>query len=743
MKITFIVDHLSSDRAGTENQVMKLVHGLSARNQIELVVLRESPWLQKERANLPCKVTVFQLESVASTAFWGGLLKLRRHLRDTAPDVVHTFFPVANIFGVLCAHRARVPTIVASRRDYGHWMTPRYLKATRFANRYVHGIVTNSAQVKELTTRVEGFSADRVAVIPNGVDVAALRRKPPNLALKAQIGLPADATVVGLVANFRPIKRHDTLVHALARLLPTRPDLYLLFIGGDNHDDPAKESIIALTQRLGVDSNVRYSQAMGNVGDFLSFLDIGVNSSESEGLSNAIVEYMCAEVPCVISDGGGNRDLVEHERSGLLFPVGDDERLAAELARMLDDDALRHRCTGQALNMVVRRMDLNSVLAKFEAQYRAFGRAAELGPQAVKWPGSVGRAAKSIVLRGMASDWASSIARRTISSETVAVLMYHEIGADNADIDAWQVVREGDFRRQVDALRERFDIVTLDDAVERMARRAFSGRPLAVLTFDDGNVGNAERLLPIVEREALPVTIYVATGHIQAGRGFWFDRIVNRLQAPGLIELDLGQFSLGSHAFNIDRGAFNWARIQRLLQSIKALPAQQCEQVADFIDERLTVAGEAALLPMSPGQVGELARSRYVTLGSHSHGHEVMTLLDDTQVRDSVAESVRLIGEWTGQEPRHFAFPSGFHDRRVEAVIQGMGFASAMGGDVGLWQADASLFAIPRLQVGRYDSLERFEIQLDWGQLLRHRHIGARALSLVVPIASHPWSDLP
>ena len=742
MKITFIVDHLTSDRAGTENQVMKLVRGLSGRNQIELIVLRESPWLEAERAKLSCSVTMFKIESVASGAFWGGLLKLRRHLHKTAPDVVHTFFPVANIFGVLCAHRARVPTIVASRRDYGHWMTPRYLRATRFANRYVHGIVTNSGQVKELTERVEGYPADCVAVIANGVDVAALRRRPQNLALKAETGLPADAVVVALVANFRPIKRHDTLVRALARLLPTRPNVYLLFIGGDNQDDPAKENVAALTRELGVDANVRYAHADGNIGEFLSFIDIGVNSSESEGLSNAVVEYMCAEVPCVISDGGGNRDLVEHERSGLLFPVGDDARLAAELGRMLDDAELRQRCTTRALGMVRDRMDLDAVVDQFENQYRTFAREADPVRRSSWLPRSVGRTAKSIILRGMASHWASAIARRTIPNQSVAVLMYHEIGADHADIDAWQVVREGDFLRQVDALRKRFDIVSLDEALDRRSRGAFASRPMAVLTFDDGDAGNAERLLPIVEREALPVTVYVATGHIEAGRGFWFDRIVNRLQTPGRIDLDLSEFGLGVHAFNMDRGAVNWARIQRLLQSIKSLPPEQCEHVADRIDERLAPSDHAALLPMTPTQLADLSRCSLVTLGSHSHGHEVMTLLDDAQVRASVVDSLRLIREWTGRDARHFAFPSGFHDRRVEAVIQDMGFASAMGGAVGLWDADASLFAIPRLHVGRYDSLERFEIQLDWGQLLRHRHVGARALSLAAPIAAYPWSDL-
>ena len=72
-----------------------------------------------------------------------------------------------------CASRL---SVIASRRDYGHWITPGYLRATRFANRFLDGIVTNAPQVREFTQRVEGVPRERIEVIYNGVDVEALRR---------------------------------------------------------------------------------------------------------------------------------------------------------------------------------------------------------------------------------------------------------------------------------------------------------------------------------------------------------------------------------------------------------------------------------------------------------------------------------------------------------------------------------------------------------------------------------------
>lgn len=727
MKITCIIDHLANDGAGTENQVMKLVRGLAERHVVELISLRSSPWLQaQQQAGARYALSVFELNGIRELGFWMGLRRLRRHLAATAPDVVHTFFPVANIFGVWCASRAGVPTIVASRRDYGHWMTPHYLAATRRANRMLHGIVTNSQEVKDLTVRVEGVAPEQVEVIPNGVDWQALRPAQRDLALKARLGIPAHARVLGLVANFRPVKRQDTLVQALHLLRDSHPDLHVLFVGGDNRDEPARDKVLALAQGLGLAERVHCGRAQGDIVSFLSITDIGLNCSESEGLSNAVVEYMCAGVPCVISNGGGNRDLVRDGVNGLMFNAGDAGQLAQALARLLGDEALRRRCTAAALAKVQEEMALPAVLRRFEAAYERF---AAVRPRAAALSSPVrGSLVKQAAIAALASAPARRIARWVRPRTAVAVLMYHELGSDADPADVWQVVRRGEFLRQLDALRQRFDIVSLDEAHARLQRGDTGARPPAVLTFDDGDAGNAELLLPILQREALPVTVYVATGHIHDQRGYWFDRLVNLFQGGQPLQMDLRAHGLGSFAINASRGAANWATIQQVLQAMKALPVQRCEDIVDDLRRQLGSPGRPVLRPMAVAELRELAACPWVTLGSHTHGHEVLTLLDDAGVRATVQTSQALLQQWVGQTPRHFAFPGGFHDARVEGLVNAMGFATAMGGGVGLWTPQASPHAIPRLPVGRYDTLRRFGIELDWGHHLRRRQPAARAL---------------
>ncbi len=291
----------------------------------------------------------------------------------------------------------------------------------------------------------------------------------------------------------------------------------------------------------------------------------------------------------------------------------------------------------------------------------------------------------------------------------VTVFMYHDIGEDRDDVDAWQVVRRSDFLRQVDAIREHHDIVSLDDAIASLSAPPGSRRK-AVLTFDDGNRGNIEHLQPLVQAEQLPVTVYIATGHIDSGRSYWFDRVVNHLQSSGTLKLDLRAFGLGEHTLNTEHGAHNWARMQDLLVGIKQLPMAQCEAIADHIAEQIPLSQPPVLCPMKPHEVRELSHTPGVTLGAHTDGHEVLTLLGLDAARASIATSVDKLLAWTGIKPKHFAYPAGYHNAPLVQLVREMGFASATTTMHGHLGHQSDLHAIPRISVGRYDALHKFKV---------------------------------
>jgi peptidoglycan/xylan/chitin deacetylase (PgdA/CDA1 family) len=345
---------------------------------------------------------------------------------------------------------------------------------------------------------------------------------------------------------------------------------------------------------------------------------------------------------------------------------------------------------------------------------------------------------KQALYRVVASEAVLGRLRGRVARAGVTVFMYHDLGADDAVDDAWQVVRRRDFIDQVDYLRRCYDIVDLDTALARLhgglAAPGGHTRPLAVLTFDDGLRGNHAHLLPLLGPLQLPVTVYVATGHVESQQSYWFDRVANALQ-PGFDgQIDLSAFGLGRFEVRGPAGAQRWSLVQRVLASTKQLDAGRCVDVADRVEAQVRgrmPAGSPsapALLPMSLDMVRELAAHPLVTLGVHTHGHELLPLLDTEMARRSVNGARARLQRWTGVQARHFAYPAGRSDAATRALIAGLGYATAVGTQPGVWTTADDLLHIPRMSVGRYDNLATFKLNAVGGlpHLLR-RAVGLGA----------------
>lgn len=369
-RIVFVVDHIHSDQAGTENQLIKLIRGLAPQFDIELVAFRDSEWV-RTKAALPCRVKIFQIDKFTRFYTYCNLFRFLRYLRASRPHLVHTFFPVANILGVLCARAAGVPVVIASRRDYGEWMSARYLYATRVANLFVTSIIANAPQVKRLTERVEKFPAARIEVIYNGIAAEKFGATPKASAdaIKRALGIPESHKVVGLVANYRPMKRHETLVRAAREILNARDDVSFLFLGRNVSGVDLQKKTVDLAVALGISHRVYFAHADGNIRQYLALFDVGVNCSEGEGLSNAIMEYMAAGVPCVVAASGGNPDLVTDDVTGYTFPLDDHAVLARKILHLLGDARARARLATNALVRVRSEMSLEAMLGRFARYY--------------------------------------------------------------------------------------------------------------------------------------------------------------------------------------------------------------------------------------------------------------------------------------------------------------------------------------------------------------------------------------
>jgi glycosyltransferase involved in cell wall biosynthesis len=179
---------------------------------------------------------------------------------------------------------------------------------------------------------VEGIDPEDVTFIPNGIPAPL----PPSGAdVRAELGIPANAPVIGTVSVMRPQKALDVLLRASRTLVDEFPALRVLIVG----EGDMREALGALSAELGLDDNVMFLGVRTDVPDVLAALDIAVSSSDFEGSPLSVMEYMEAARPVVATRVGGVPDLIDDGVHGLLVPAQDPPAFAAAVAQLLHDPA--------------------------------------------------------------------------------------------------------------------------------------------------------------------------------------------------------------------------------------------------------------------------------------------------------------------------------------------------------------------------------------------------------------------
>ncbi|TGN41520.1 glycosyltransferase [Marinobacter confluentis] len=325
--VLFVIDQFLNPYAGTESQLFKLLGELPSFGfEPRLLVMKSSAYTDSNL--MPCPVDVLGHHRLSSPRTWWALWRYGRRLRQQGFRLAHVFFNDASL---VCPPVLRVCgfQILISRRDMGYWYTPAIVLLLRLTRRWVSGVVVNSQAVGDVTAATEGHKRDLVYVIYNGYDnaKAAVDEPAPIPELKA---LSEMGPVAFLVANIRQIKRIEDALSAVAELGGRGHYLALAVIG-----DGSSETLRQHAEQLGIGQRVLFMGSRSDVTRCLTYGTVGLSCSESEGYSNAVVEYMQAGLPVVASDVGGNREAVVNGKTGWRYPVGDVEALASRLESLL------------------------------------------------------------------------------------------------------------------------------------------------------------------------------------------------------------------------------------------------------------------------------------------------------------------------------------------------------------------------------------------------------------------------
>lgn len=318
------------------------------------------------------KPYVLNIRSMKNPRSWIRLLQFALYARRNRFDVAILFLNDVSVCLPPFLWIAGVKVVV-SRRDMGFWYTPGLLAVLRRIRWFVHSVLVNSSAVGAVVERMEGYSHRQVVVIPN-----AYCREGPAAQRELLVDKAGDEYRIVVVANLKPIKRLEDVIRATKELRSRNVPARLVLVGGDSQGKATKShqrELEEIVDRLGL---VDYVSFIGRVDDptrQLCTAHVGVLCSESEGLSNAIIEYMYAGLPTVCSDVGGNRELITEGSTGYLYPVGDVVRMSDLLERLYCNPALRVDLGWAALQDAENRFSKDTTIEAVAAHLKLVVRA--------------------------------------------------------------------------------------------------------------------------------------------------------------------------------------------------------------------------------------------------------------------------------------------------------------------------------------------------------------------------------
>lgn len=210
----------------------------------------------------------------------------------------------------------------------------------------VEHLVSISEATAKAMAQYDNFPASRIKVIHNGIDVSRMNLPVDKAAKRRELGLSETCRILGTAARLNSIKNIPMMLRVLKLVLQQVPDTCLVIAGQGEEEGRLK----SLASELGIADRVKFIGLRFDLPEVYQLFDVFLLTSFSEGISVTLLEAMASGVPAVVTDVGGNREVVVEGESGYLVGVDDDERMLQSICELLGKNniAIRTRLLSQS-----------------------------------------------------------------------------------------------------------------------------------------------------------------------------------------------------------------------------------------------------------------------------------------------------------------------------------------------------------------------------------------------------------
>ena len=359
IRVSYLIPTL--DRSGAEKQLVLLASGLPRdRFEPEVIVLTRTGPLEEELRQAGVPVTVIGKRSKFDLRTYSTL---KRRLRESPPDILHTWIFAANAYGRLVAPKKRAFRTVVSERCVDSWKAGWQLWLDRKLIGKTDALLGNSESVVEFYAG-QGVPRSLMTVIPNAIV------PPPQPALSraqflADLKLPAETKLVGVIGRLAKQKRVEDLLWGMQVLRQADPTCRMLVIG----DGPEREDLQQHARDVEVSDFVTFLGHRDDAASLVRHLDVFWLGSSFEGMSNSLMEAMTAGVPVIATDIPPNRELITHGVHGFLANVGDGVAFAQYTVKLFHEPELRDQLVRAAQERMASEFSVDRMIERHVELY--------------------------------------------------------------------------------------------------------------------------------------------------------------------------------------------------------------------------------------------------------------------------------------------------------------------------------------------------------------------------------------
>ncbi len=357
VKVLHIIDHFGL--GGAQTFLLDLALGQKRTGRIQPIIycLREKTPLGEYYQQLGLEIEYFEVQrnhpleilSILPRVIWG--------VRTHQVDLVHTHLFVSSFFGRLAAWICRKPVVVHEQRnesEHIHWLTK---SIERLLGRVTTAAICVSKTTRDFVVEIKDIDPRITWVIPNGIDTHRIKRTNTSEGcdvLIREISPENKPFIITTVGRLVIEKKFDIFLQATRGVLDKNKDVIFFILG----DGPEMNRLKKIAVDLDLTENVHFLGASSDVLKYLTCSDIFVLTSDYEGLPLTILEAMALEVPVIVTEVDGNKEILEDGMGGILVPRRDPPSVTRAVLELLGDAAKRRTIGLNGRKIVVERYSI-------------------------------------------------------------------------------------------------------------------------------------------------------------------------------------------------------------------------------------------------------------------------------------------------------------------------------------------------------------------------------------------------